>query len=351
MTTLEYYFSNDDHVMFDKYSIDTDGIITNINTCAEVVQHLNNGYKSVNVTDNNGILRRIRVARAIASTFLGKPLKGQTADHIDQNSLNDTLENIKWASKSEQRKNQTRPTKYSSAFIIVKNNIIEKTANEWVEYLKDELSPYGNPYTKDVLLQYARKQIHGFRYKVFEDLPGEEWKVIEGSQNKKNSTWYVSSEGRMKYKTQFAENVLTADQLTKIEGYPAVRFAGKIWLCHVVAFKTFFPAEYATKLDNEIVRHLKDNRLDFRPKMLNLGSPSQNRTDAYNNGKYDSANKARKPVASYINDEFERNHESLMSAAEYLRNNGHLLANTTCIRAGLDNNSVRYGRTWKRITI
>lgn len=109
---------------------------------------------------------------------------------------------------------------------------------------------------------------------------------------------------------------------------------------------TFFPDEYATKKDDEIILHNEDNKLDFRPRMLRLGTRSQNAIDARDNGRRDGDKTARKPVVSYINGEFERHHESLTSAAKYLQQNGHPRATKINVSHGIQNGGVRYGRTW-----
>ncbi|AGE49056.1 hypothetical protein ATCVBr0604L_126L [Acanthocystis turfacea Chlorella virus Br0604L] len=220
---LNYYSSDSTLTTFDNYTIDEHGVITNIEKNTKVTRHEKQGYNRVAVISNDGTPRTIRVARAIASTFLGKPPTDEhTADHIDRNRLNDTLKNIQWASKSEQINNRTIPREYKAAFVIIHNNI-GKTANEWVESLKNDVNPYGNMYTKGIILKYARQQKHGFMYKVFEDLPGEEWRVIKGSKSSQG-VMYISSEGRIKYKTKYAENVLTSEQLTRMSGYPVVGF-------------------------------------------------------------------------------------------------------------------------------
>jgi len=48
------------------------------------------------LSNNDGTHRVISVARAIASTFLEPPPKENVVEHIDQNTSNDRLDNIRW---------------------------------------------------------------------------------------------------------------------------------------------------------------------------------------------------------------------------------------------------------------
>lgn len=348
MKTLEYYSSDGTHTVFKNYAIDEAGVVTNISlgmiaTRCESID----GYNRVNVS-SKGKQHNILVGRAIASTFIGKPpTLHHTADHIDRVKHNDILTNIRWLCKKDQIRNRTVPTTYTSAFIIVKDGV-EQTSKEWEDSLKHETNHLGRRYTMSTIKQYAQHQRHGFQYKVFHNLPREVWKPVEGSKNS-HGGWYISSRSRMKYKTKYAENVLTADQLTKIGGYPVVKINGKMMKCHELSFLTFRPNEYAGRGCNDIILHKKDDRLDFGPFRLRLGSSSENRIDAHDNGKYRHTKTARKPVISYINDVIEKEHESVSAAVRYLKGNDHLKASTAAIGSALRKGSVSYGRTWKLV--
>jgi hypothetical protein len=112
---------------------------------------------------------------------------------------------------------------------------------------------------------------------------------------------------------------------------------------------TFKPEEYDTKQDNQVILHENDDKLDFSPSRLRLGTASQNGTDAHNNGKYDDTKTARKPVASYINGVFEQQYESIHAAVRYLRENEYPKAAAGNVSFALRNGSVSYDRTWKRV--
>jgi hypothetical protein len=115
---------------------------------------------------------------------------------------------------------------------------------------------------------------------------------------------------------------------------------------------TFFPEEWANKKPGEMVCHKEDDKLDFRPEMLYLGTASQNGKDAHDNGKFDGTKNARKKCESYIGGVLEKEHESQLDAAEYLRSVGFDKAKHNSISIALSGTrkngspKVRYGRTW-----
>ena len=113
---------------------------------------------------------------------------------------------------------------------------------------------------------------------------------------------------------------------------------------------TFFPKDYSLKKPNEIILHENDNRLDFRPHKLRLGTPSDNTKDAHDNGKYDGTQKERVKCTSYINGVVEKEHNSQMNAVNYLKSIGFEKATCSSICQVLSGKcKTAYGRTWKRV--
>lgn len=348
MKTLEYYFVKKGilkHVIFNKYYIDN-GVIKNVK--GEPIAYRKIGkYNVCNVEGDFGIQRTIYVGRAIASTFYGRPPTPEhTADHIDRNPDNDTNDNIRWASKKEQQTNRDVPDTLKTSFIVSKGDI-EKTVKEWVEYLKGEKNTYGREYTDQMIRIYARQKQHGFSYKEYPDISGEVWKEIIGT----NGKWKISDMNRVKYITKFAENVLSGIRLGLRHGYPHIMINGKKVECHILSFMTFFPNEYANKKQGEIILHDDDNRLDFRPHKLRIGTQSENSYDAHNNGKHCDKKSERMRCASYVNDIFEKEYESQSDAVRYLKSIGYdkissggHIAEVLC-----GTRKSAYGRVWKKI--
>ena len=353
--TLEYYFYDGSYISFDNYKINTTGIISN-NISGKVLTTQKSGkYNTCSVYDTDGKKRDIRICRAIASTFIGIPLSPKhTADHIDRDTDNDTLDNIRWLCKTGQTSNRVMPEKYKSAFIIA-NNGLEKTGKEWIKYLKKDKNPFGREYTVKMILHYAERKQFGFSYKEYSNLPGEVWKSIVVPDKKKTS-WEISNMNRVKYVTKKTAHVMSGKSISLSDaGYPTIRIGCKQWGCHILSFMAFFPEEYALKRQIENVLHENDDKLDFRPHNLRLGTQSDNTKDAHDNGKYDGKKSARMRCASYINGVFEKEYDSQKDAAIYLKSKGFDKVSRGEIGRALESYrcgkiSTRYERTWEVCT-
>ena len=346
---LEYYFEDGSHVIFNKYTIDDLGIINNKKS-GKTPSYGKEEYNKCVLYDDDGKRRNIRVARAAASTFLGKPPTPEhTADHIISNQKkNDALTNIRWKCKLGQINNQIRPETYKSAFVIVKDGN-EKTINEWVVHMNTMKMPKEREFTKSMIEKYAQRKQHGFAYKKYPDLEGEKWEEIKGSKTKRGDYWKISNMNRVKYITNHAENVLWGDRLGRLNGYPIVGINGKIWYCHILAFEAFNPTVVR---EDMMVLHEDDDKEDFRPHKLRLGTASENQKDSHANGNRDGTKTARKKCASYINGAFEKDHLSLADAAEYLKSKGYPNASFKNISKALSDKykwNTAYGRTWVSI--
>lgn len=350
--TLEYYFDDGRHIMFNDYLIDTTGNVSSLKY-GKLNIAKNGKYSRVTVKVG-GKSYTIQVGRAIASTFLGRPptLK-HTADHNDRNPANDTFDNICWLDKTGQSKNREMPGKLQTALVVVKDGV-ERSVKEWAEHLKDEINLYGKKYTCGMIKQYATRKQHGFMYKEYPDLPGEIWKLIEKSKNSKGAYWEISNMNRVKFVTTNAKNVIEGKDIGTNGMYPVIRINKKSFLCHHLVFEAFFPDEYALMKTDEIILHKNDDKRDFRPQMLRIGTAPENSLDAYNNGKRDGGMTSRTKCVSYLNGILEKEYDSQSDAERYLKSIGYDKADqgsiNTALRKSLSGDvKFRYDRTWEYI--
>jgi len=350
---IKYFFHNGNTSLISKkYTIDTLGVVRYATPRggqeSPSIWWDKSGYANVTITHDKK-RQQLRVARIVASTFLGSPPDpSYTADHIHRNRDDDRLDNIRWLDKPGQNLNQDRPETLKSALIIV-NDVLSKemTAKEWTEVFKKR---NGESYTPEYITRCAQEKKHGFHVKEYPDLEGEIWKPVVGSENSRGR-WEASNMNRMKYITKHADNVLSGDRLyLTADGYPEVGINGKNTKCHIVVFKTWFPELYAAMKPGEMILHENDERMDFRPEKLRIGTSSMNTKDAHKNGKYNDTKTGYQKCASYIDGVFEKNHESQDDAVKYLKENGWPKAGPGNISLALSGSRrSAYGRTWNKL--
>jgi len=356
--TLEYYFEDGSHIVFEKYTINAlDGIIKNKKS-GKTPSYGKGRYNVCGVVDDEGKLRTIRIARAVASTFIGKPATFEhTADHIEsKQKKNDALMNIRWNCKKGQSSNRIMPKTNKTAFVVVKNGV-EKTVKEWVAHMNANRTLEEREFTKGDISYYAQRKTRGFAYKEYPLLEGEKWEPIKGSKNKRGDYWEISNMNRVKWNTKYAENVLSGKRLGCSNGYPIVGINGKNLYCHILAFKTFYPELWATKEPEEMVLHEDDDKKDFRPHKLRLGTASNNAKDSHTNGKRDGTKSARIKCASYVNGVLEKDdYTSIIDAAEYLKSKESFEISIKNIAGNIGKAlsdkyewNIAYGRTWQKI--
>jgi hypothetical protein len=100
-----------------------------------------------------------------------------------------------------------------------------------------------------------------------------------------------------------------------------------------------------------MVLHEEDDKLDFRPHKLRLGTQKQNTIDAHDNGKYIDTLSARQKCISYVKGVFEKEHDSQHDAMRYLISEGYEKATVQNIGQVLGGKrKSAYGRTWKLST-
>ena len=352
--TYRYFKDDGTFEIFDDYTIDTNRVVERKDGGKSPTPYILGGYLYVSVSKNRKQYGR-SLARAMLSTFLGPPPDLTfTADHIiSERKLDDDLSNLRWLDKSGQINNRIMPKTLRTARIIM-NDLFpddELTAKEWCElYTK----PDGIKYHHKTISKWAQNKKNGFSYKTYGDLNDEEWKLV-GKPNENHVE--ISNKNRVKDVTFSSsgreEHILSVEQLCLQGGYPCKIIDGVNYLVHILVFQLWYPDLWANKKENEMVLHHKDNRLDFRPENLYLGTPSENGKDAHDNGKYEGKKTARKPCIAYKDDAVVEEFKSKRDAARYLEEHNEDLKFKTAeigIRRALDKNKEYKGFTWKSVT-
>ncbi|ABT14598.1 hypothetical protein NY2A_B199R [Paramecium bursaria Chlorella virus NY2A] len=334
--TVQRYLHNSLKLQtFNKYEISKETrIVRHKKTKKEVsFSYTTDKYLRACLQDDSGKQRPVYLHVLLMSTF-GPPktVAKHTVDHFDKNRKNNVLTNLRWLDESGQKSNRDMPETYKTAFIIVKDGI-EKTAKEWAA---------SERVTEDTMYCRARENQKGFAYKDYENLEDEEWKDVS-ARNK------ISNFGRYALHSGDARKVMFAHELRTNGRYPMV---GNIGL-HVTVFKTFYPETFE-EYPNLKVLHLDDDPMNPVLSNLYLGTDSDNRKDAHDNGCYDGTPRERIPCFGIHKKSGDRTEkfESIHDAETWLRKNVNKKATFVNISGCFTNpekHKSAYGYVWYKL--
>jgi hypothetical protein len=101
----------------ENYSVSDMGNVRN-DVTDRIMKHviIHNGYHRIGL-HQNGKCKRYYVHKILGQAFLENPRNLPTVDHIDRNKDNNTLENLRFASQSEQIVNRSKRKNTSSQYI------------------------------------------------------------------------------------------------------------------------------------------------------------------------------------------------------------------------------------------
>jgi hypothetical protein len=72
------------------------------------VQIDDNGYRFIKLSKKN-ISKKFKIGRLVAIAFIPNPDNLPTVDHLDRNSLNDNVENLRWVTQGDNNRNRYMP--------------------------------------------------------------------------------------------------------------------------------------------------------------------------------------------------------------------------------------------------
>jgi hypothetical protein len=99
---------------YPNYSVSTFGRVRNDNTNKILKnQNSNAGYKSVTLC-KNGKVKKVQIHRLVAHAFISNPHNKPCVDHIDNSKGNNRIDNLRWATISENGMNCKIPNTNTS---------------------------------------------------------------------------------------------------------------------------------------------------------------------------------------------------------------------------------------------
>ena len=256
------------------YQVSNQGRIRNANNLRLRSLSQYGGYKMVTLHGPGVKPQTLRVHRLVLLAFIGLPPRScRTVDHIDRDPSNNTLENLRYATAQEQRRNQVqRPSQKNSrrvegirddGSVVVYDSVLRAaeavngTSGAFCNYIKR-----GRPY-------------RGYRWRYIVEHNDDIWKDIPppliGGQ-----TGYAASEGGL---IRFRNGRITPG--SSLNGYRYVSINNKSFLVHRLIAGTYLTPAAA---EQTIVNHRDGNRSNNKLENLEFVTQAENIQHAHRTG-------------------------------------------------------------------
>ncbi len=114
------------------YQVSNIGRVRNATSGRTLKQHEAKGYMYVSLCQNS-VGKKHRVHRLVGQEFLDNPNNKPMIDHIDRDTLNNTINNLRWVSNSQNSMNRRKLQNTSSKF---KGVCFRESENRWHARIK-----------------------------------------------------------------------------------------------------------------------------------------------------------------------------------------------------------------------
>ena len=295
---------------FAKYEVSTLGTIRNKKTKHVLsCQTCDKGYARTGLMQN-GKQKTSYVHRLVALTFIPNPKQKRTVNHKDHNKLNNSVENLEWATTTEQNRHKKKvPREIQRLMSSRKVWRVDKDTNqklECYETMRDaakwvfdnkltsvkEFNNGNNIKTKICAVcrkrlgtdGYPRKTAFGYKWEYVDEkkYENEIWKDIPKDVIHGVEGYSISSYGRIKnHKGRVSEGYHKPESYTWVSVYP------KQYQLHRLIAKVFLPNFYG----KPVVNHKDGNKQNNKLFNLEWSTYSENSQHAIDTGLNSSGKK------------------------------------------------------------
>ena len=344
-----------------KYEVSSNGEIRNKQSkhclslrkdhCGYLTTYLYSDYLKVDIRESNPDYLKVklqakmiteRVHRVVASTFLENPNKLPTVNHKNHKRDDNRVENLEWASYSDQNKHKIGSQTNSCARRVYRKDIKTgailqeyRSIIEATKWLKDHSEFSGGSHISSVC-NGKRNFAYGFVWSYVDPtfVDNEEWKPISNEYTNGVANYFISNKGRIK----FPNNRISDGTLHG--GYKNASIQNYVYRMHRLVALTFLP----NPNNYLIVNHIDGNKTNNIVENLEWCSQSQNCQHAYDT-KLNPTSIKIKLVEHNL--EFS----SCAKAGEWIKENTQFKkASGSMISTGMKKGQKKvYGFTWKYI--
>lgn len=261
------------------YEISNTGWLKNITTGYITAGSVGeNGYYRVGPVDSSGKTINVGIHTIVCSVFNGpKPGESYTVDHIDRDPSNNAAWNLRWASKSEQVKNQKKkgPRRYGK--MVTQYALDGTPIFTWFRVKAVKIAGYHEGSIATALRE--NKPAYGFIWKYsLNILSGETWRQLP-RHLLKDDIW-VSDFGRVyrNHKTFYGS---TDGAGRKIVEFFLANGQAERWFVHRLVMLAFYGPN-----EEMVVNHIDSNPKNNKLSNLEYVTQQRNVQHAVDNGRY-----------------------------------------------------------------